>query len=179
MITSASEQLPAEVARHITVACLDLAGTTVADDGSVMAAFGAAAAEFGIVPGAPGYDEAITFVRDTMGQSKIEVFRQILGSEERAQQGHRIFEQSYADAVRRRTRHAAARRRRDDYGTARGRYQGLPGYWVRSGHQGRAAGRDRAGGRSSTWRCRPLMQGVAGRGRTCRSPRSCGWAAAP
>ena len=34
---------------NITVACLDMAGTTVADDGSVMAAFGAAAAEFGIV----------------------------------------------------------------------------------------------------------------------------------
>ncbi len=62
--------------RDITVACLDMAGTTVADDGSVMAAFGAAAAEFGLVPGAPGYDEAIAFVQDTMGQSKIEVFRQ-------------------------------------------------------------------------------------------------------
>ena len=100
MITSPSGQLPAEVARHITVACLDIAGTTVADDGSVMAAFGAAAAEFGLVPGAPGYDEAITFVRDTMGQSKIEVFRQILTSEERAQRGNQIFEQSYADSVR-------------------------------------------------------------------------------
>ena len=100
MITSASGQLPAEVARHITVACLDLAGTTVADDGSVMAAFGAAAAEFGLVSGAPGYDEAIIFVRDTMGQSKIEVFRQILGSEERAQRGNQIFEQSYGDSVR-------------------------------------------------------------------------------
>jgi phosphoglycolate phosphatase len=86
--------------RDITVACLDMAGTTVADDGSVMAAFGAAAAEFGLVPGAPGYDEAIQFVRDTMGQSKIEVFRRLLGTEERAAQGNRIFEQSYADSVR-------------------------------------------------------------------------------
>jgi phosphonatase-like hydrolase len=100
MITPPAEQLPAEVARHITVACLDMAGTTVADDGSVMAAFGAAAAEFGMVPGAAGYDEAITFVRDTMGQSKIEVFRQILGSEERAQRGNQIFEESYAESVR-------------------------------------------------------------------------------
>jgi phosphoglycolate phosphatase len=84
---------------HITVACLDMAGTTVADDGSVMTAFGAAAAEFGLVPGAPGYDLAITFVQDTMGQSKIEVFRQLLGSEERAQRGNSIFEQTYADEV--------------------------------------------------------------------------------
>jgi phosphoglycolate phosphatase len=86
--------------RDITVVCLDMAGTTVADDGSVMAAFGAAAAEFGLVPGAAGYDDAIKFVRDTMGQSKIEVFRRLLGSEERAQQGNRIFEESYADSVR-------------------------------------------------------------------------------
>lgn len=86
--------------RDITVACLDMAGTTVADDGSVMAAFGAAAAEFGLVPGAPGYDEAIQFVRDTMGQSKIDVFRRLLGSEERAQCANLIFEQNYADSVR-------------------------------------------------------------------------------
>ncbi len=85
---------------EITVACLDMAGTTVADDGSVMAAFAAAAAEFGLVPGAPGYDEAIAFVRDTMGQSKIEVFRRLLGSDDRARQGNRVFEQSYAEAVR-------------------------------------------------------------------------------
>ena len=86
--------------RDFTVACLDMAGTTVADDGSVMAAFGAAAAQFGLVPGAPGYDEAIAFVQDTMGQSKIEVFRQLLGSEERAQRANLAFEEAYAESVR-------------------------------------------------------------------------------
>jgi phosphonatase-like hydrolase len=84
----------------ITVACLDMAGTTVADDGSVMAAFTAAVAEFGLLPGASGYDEAMTYVRDTMGQSKIEVFRHILGSEDRARQGNRLFEQRYAESLR-------------------------------------------------------------------------------
>lgn len=87
----------------ITTACLDMAGTTVADEGSVMAAFIAAVGEFGLVPGAPGYDEAMTVVHATMGQSKIEVFRRILGSgqggEERAQQANRAFETAYADAV--------------------------------------------------------------------------------
>jgi phosphoglycolate phosphatase len=83
----------------ITVACLDMAGTTVADDGSVLAAFRAAAAEFGLTPGVPGYAEAIAFVQDTMGQSKIEVFRHLLGSEERAQRGNQVFEQSYAESV--------------------------------------------------------------------------------
>jgi phosphoglycolate phosphatase len=85
---------------HITVACLDMAGTTVADDGSVMAAFGGAMAESGIVPGGPGYDDADEIVRITMGQSKIEVFRRILGSEDRAQHANRVFERSYAESVR-------------------------------------------------------------------------------
>jgi phosphoglycolate phosphatase len=85
---------------RITVACLDMAGTTVADDGSVLAAFGAAAAEFGLTPGVPGYAEAIAYVQDTMGQSKIEVFRHLLGSEDRAQRGNQVFEQSYAESVR-------------------------------------------------------------------------------
>jgi phosphoglycolate phosphatase len=85
---------------HITVACLDMAGTTVADEGSVMAAFGAAMAESGIVAGGPGYDEADEIVRTTMGQSKIEVFRRILGSEDRAQRANSVFESSYAESVR-------------------------------------------------------------------------------
>ncbi len=86
--------------RDITVVCMDMAGTTVADDGNVMAAFGAAAAEFGLVPGAPGYEDAIQFVEDSMGQSKIEVFRRLLGSEDSAQQANRVFEASYAESVR-------------------------------------------------------------------------------
>jgi phosphoglycolate phosphatase len=86
--------------RKITIACLDLAGTTVRDDGSVMAAFTAAAADAGLVDGAPGYDEAVTLLRDTMGQSKIEVFRRILGDEDRAQRASQVFEASYARAIR-------------------------------------------------------------------------------
>jgi phosphoglycolate phosphatase len=86
--------------RDITVACLDMAGTTVADEGCVLAAFGVAAAQFGLVPDAPGYAEAMELVQATMGQSKIDVFRRLLGSEERAQRGNTIFEESYAVSVR-------------------------------------------------------------------------------
>jgi phosphoglycolate phosphatase len=39
-------------------------------------------------------------VRATMGQSKIEVFRRILGSEERAQLANEAFEDAYAHSVR-------------------------------------------------------------------------------
>jgi phosphoglycolate phosphatase len=84
---------------RISVACLDMAGTTVADDGSVIAAFSAAVAQFGLPPGTPRYDEALAYVRQTMGQSKIEVFRHILGAQE-AQRANAAFEEHYAASVR-------------------------------------------------------------------------------
>jgi phosphoglycolate phosphatase len=85
---------------RITVACLDMAGTTVADDGSVIAAFSAAVGQFGLPRGTAGYDQALAYVRETMGQSKIEVFRHILGAEEAAQQANAAFEEHYARSVR-------------------------------------------------------------------------------
>jgi phosphoglycolate phosphatase len=85
---------------QITVACLDMAGTTVADDGSVIAAFSAAVEQFGLPPGTPGYDEALAYVRRTMGQSKIEVFRHVLGNHEAAQRANGAFEEHYAASVR-------------------------------------------------------------------------------
>jgi phosphoglycolate phosphatase len=85
---------------RITVACLDMAGTTVADDGSVIAAFSAAVGQFGLPQGTTGYDQALAYVRQTMGQSKIEVFRHILGAEEAAQQANAAFEEHYARSVR-------------------------------------------------------------------------------
>jgi phosphoglycolate phosphatase len=84
----------------ITVACLDMAGTTVADDGSVIAAFSAAVEQFGLPEGTQGYDDALAYVRETMGQSKIEVFRHILGAEDAAQQANAAFEEHYARSVR-------------------------------------------------------------------------------
>jgi phosphoglycolate phosphatase len=87
-------------AMPITVACLDMAGTTVADDGSVIAAFSAAVEQFGLPEGTQGYDGALAYVRQTMGQSKIEVFRHILGAEDAAQQANAAFEEHYARSVR-------------------------------------------------------------------------------
>ena len=82
----------------ITVACLDMAGTTVADDGTVLAAFAAAMREQNLPP--QRYDQAMTDVRSTMGQSKIEVFRRLLDDEAAAQRGNAAFEEHYAAAVR-------------------------------------------------------------------------------
>jgi phosphoglycolate phosphatase len=85
---------------RITVACLDMAGTTVADDGSVIAAFSAAVEQFGLPAGSPGYAEALAYVHETMGQSKIEVFRHILGAQDSAQKANAAFEKHYAASVR-------------------------------------------------------------------------------
>jgi phosphoglycolate phosphatase len=83
---------------RITVACLDMAGTTIADDGTVMEAFSSAIAAQNLPVAA--YDQAMTDVRSSMGQSKIEVFRRILGDEETAQKANDAFENHYAAAVR-------------------------------------------------------------------------------
>ena len=82
---------------RISVACLDMAGTTVKDDGTVMDAFGAALDSFNLP--AAEFSAAMTHVRATMGQSKIEVFRHILGSEGAAQAANAAFETHYAAAV--------------------------------------------------------------------------------
>ena len=60
------------------LACLDMAGTTVRDDGAVEAAFTSALGEVGVTPGTPRYDEAQEVVRATMGWSKADVFATLL-----------------------------------------------------------------------------------------------------
>lgn len=80
-----------------TIACLDLAGTTVRDDGVVMDAFGSAISGRGLSP--DGYQQAMKDVRATMGQSKIEVFRRLL-PEDAALDANQAFESHYARAVR-------------------------------------------------------------------------------
>jgi phosphoglycolate phosphatase len=82
----------------ITVACLDMAGTTVRDDGSVLDAFASALATQNLPVAA--YNRAMHDVKSSMGQSKIEVFRRILGGERAAQQVNEAFEDHYAAAVR-------------------------------------------------------------------------------
>jgi len=83
---------------RITVACLDMAGTTVADDGTVLEAFSAAIAERNLP--VKDFHGAMAQVRASMGQSKIEVFRRLLGDEAAAQRANASFEDHYAAAVR-------------------------------------------------------------------------------
>lgn len=77
----------------IQLVCLDMAGTTVRDDGAVEQAF-VAALEALEIP-----DERrpamVDYVRETMGTSKIEVFRALFGDEEHARDANRAFETAY------------------------------------------------------------------------------------
>ncbi|UGT45562.1 phosphonatase-like hydrolase [Nocardia yamanashiensis] len=75
-----------------------MAGTTVADDGLVLKAFEVAATAAGIPAEGPEREAARQYVIDTMGQSKIVVFRALTGGdEERAQAGNAAFEAAYAE----------------------------------------------------------------------------------
>ncbi|BBY80915.1 phosphonatase-like hydrolase [Mycolicibacterium pulveris] len=85
--------------RSIQLAVLDMAGTTVADDGLVLRAFDVAATAAGVPEDGPEREQARTYVLDTMGQSKIDVFRTLFGAEQRAQTANHAFEEAYARYV--------------------------------------------------------------------------------
>ncbi|WP_328871644.1 phosphonatase-like hydrolase [Streptomyces sp. NBC_00287] len=78
----------------IRLVVLDMAGTTVADGGLVEEAFAAAARHLGAEPAS-----MLDYVRATMGESKISVFRQLFGEEAKAQQANKAFEEAYAQLV--------------------------------------------------------------------------------
>ncbi|MGY4709225.1 phosphonatase-like hydrolase [Mycolicibacterium sp. CBM1] len=83
------------VNNEIQLAVLDMAGTTVADGGLVIEAFDAAATAVGLPTAGQDREHARQYVLDTMGQSKIAVFRALFGDEQRAQQANRAFETAY------------------------------------------------------------------------------------
>ncbi|WP_405583199.1 phosphonatase-like hydrolase [Streptomyces sp. NBC_01092] len=85
--------------QDIRLVVLDMAGTTVADGGLVERAFAAAAAELGVEPGSPDHADKLAYVRATMGESKISVFRHLFGDEERAQRANAAFEKAYGELV--------------------------------------------------------------------------------
>ena len=83
----------------IELVVLDMAGTTVLDDGIVEQAFQRAAERTGVVARI-GWDEALQYVRDTMGQSKIDVFTHLAdGDVAAAERATAQFEAAYAEIV--------------------------------------------------------------------------------
>lgn len=83
----------------IQLAVIDMAGTTVADDGLVVEAFEVAAQAGGLPAEGPAREDARQYVLDTMGQSKITVFRALFGDETTAQRANAAFEDAYAALI--------------------------------------------------------------------------------
>jgi phosphonatase-like hydrolase len=78
---------------------LDMAGTTVADDGAVEGAFREALDAVGL-PAGSSMDDPEDYIRRTMGQSKISVFTELFGGDiRRAEQANSAFEVAFGRAV--------------------------------------------------------------------------------
>jgi phosphonatase-like hydrolase len=85
----------------IRLVALDMAGTTVADDGAVEEAFWHALGAVGLTSGQL-MDDPERYIRRTMGQSKITVFSELLGGDRhRAEQANAAFEDAFGRAVER------------------------------------------------------------------------------
>ncbi|MGW0734109.1 phosphonatase-like hydrolase [Streptomyces sp. NPDC002851] len=83
----------------VRLVVLDMAGTTVADGGLVERAFSRAAERLGVEPGSADHEKKLQYVRDTMGESKITVFRALFGDEELAGRANAAFEAAYGELV--------------------------------------------------------------------------------
>ncbi|MEH0109310.1 HAD family hydrolase [Tersicoccus sp. MR15.9] len=80
--------------------CLDMNGTTVEDDGLVLECFGEALASQGIAPGSAAHQTMLSFVEQTMGSSRLEVFKRLFGAAPGpALAANRVFERGYASAA--------------------------------------------------------------------------------
>jgi phosphonatase-like hydrolase len=99
-----------EKALPIELACLDMAGTTVRDDGAVEKAFLAAFRAVGIDGDDPKLPGMLDYVKKTMGNSKIAVFEALFPDNDLSQKSaNAAFEKEY-DAI-----------------VARGEVQAMPG----------------------------------------------------
>ncbi|MDJ1134928.1 phosphonatase-like hydrolase [Streptomyces iconiensis] len=83
----------------VSLAVLDLAGTTVTDAGIVEDAFAHALARMGVTPDDPRHAPMTEHISATMGESKISVFRHLFDGEEAAQRANEAFEEGYAQMV--------------------------------------------------------------------------------
>ena len=85
----------------IELVVFDMAGTTVRDDGLVERAFVLAAQRSGIAATEAALEEALEYVRETMGQSKIDVFRELTDTESEAHAANDAFETAYGELIAR------------------------------------------------------------------------------
>jgi beta-phosphoglucomutase-like phosphatase (HAD superfamily) len=82
---------------RIRLACIDMAGTVINEDGTVLKAFHSALGAAGIE--GPELDHAMGYALETMGLSKAVVFKHLLDSEERVDQALAAFVAAMDEAV--------------------------------------------------------------------------------
>ncbi|MGO4536983.1 HAD family hydrolase [Leifsonia sp. 2MCAF36] len=78
---------------------LDLAGTTVIDDGLIERAFARAAAAAGIGATPEERAAAFAFAREAVGLPTVGVFQTLTSDDDQAQHANAVFESTYADLV--------------------------------------------------------------------------------
>src|ERR1700734_3559776 len=83
---------------RFALACLDMAGTTVRDDGAAEAAFPSAPGALGGPPGSRCSEEAEVVVHKTMGWSKSDVFAELFDADE-AREATAAFAAAYEAIV--------------------------------------------------------------------------------
>ena len=83
---------------RIRLACIDMAGTVINDDGTVLKAFHSALGAVGTE--GPALDHAMGYALETMGLSKAVVFRHLLDSEERVDQALAAFAAAMDQAMK-------------------------------------------------------------------------------
>ncbi|MBW8481826.1 HAD family hydrolase [Actinomadura parmotrematis] len=86
-------------AAPITIACLDLAGTTVADGGALRAAHTEALAALGLAPGTSAHAAALARADAAPAAEALDLYRAVFADEARAQAAHLAFESSYERIV--------------------------------------------------------------------------------
>jgi phosphonatase-like hydrolase len=97
---SITNTITAQQDPKVGLVVFDMAGTTVEDTGLVRQSFIAADEHAGLSKTAADREEMLRYVAETMGQSKIVVFRHLSrGNEEQAQAANKAFEHCYAQLV--------------------------------------------------------------------------------
>jgi len=92
---TAQAKMPTDPPQQSRLVCVDMAGTCITDDGLVLSAFVRALERIGV----NADQDAVDYVRRTMGQSKIDVFSALLNDADRGRECTEAFEEEYAARV--------------------------------------------------------------------------------
>lgn len=90
---------PADGDHQLSLAVLDMVGTTVTDGGRTERALSFALAESGVEPGTARFESMLGYARDTMGYSKITVFGHLFDDPDTARNANKLFEEAYDELI--------------------------------------------------------------------------------